>query len=282
VDSLYTVFLVLSLIALQRGEPRASWLMFALALLSKFQAIIFLPVIVILTFRRFGLLRLLQGSLMAAAVMVIAIAPFVAGSGLANGLKPYIGAFDFYPFVNVGALNLWYVFSPDAWMVNRFWTENPVSDAQLKYVGIVLFGLYTLLICWSMWRHSSERREFIWASALYFGFFMLLTEIHERHLYPAVVLFLIGTLADRRLWWVALPIMFTYTYNVAAIADLPFYWLSIDLVALLGFIGLPVALLNLALFGISSYVAVRFPTTARDHLKVYDNTAAELVAQTPA
>ena len=84
-----------------------------------------------------------------------------------------------------------------------------------------------------MWRQYVERREFVWATALYLAFFMLPTQIHERYLYPAAALSVIAIVQDRRMWAIALPLMLSFTSNIVAVPNEHFYWLGLDLKVLL-------------------------------------------------
>src|SRR5260221_188347 len=87
-----------------------------------------------------------------------------------------------------------------------------------------MLGLYTLLICVHAYRQADKPREFVWAAAQYVGFFMLPTEIHERYLYMGAVLCLIAVVQDRRLWWVALGLAYTLSFNLLNVAE-PLHWL---------------------------------------------------------
>src|SRR5258708_3980532 len=53
-DSLLTLLLILTLIALNRTRPLVAWAFFGVALLTKFQRIVLLPLFFTLTFRRYG------------------------------------------------------------------------------------------------------------------------------------------------------------------------------------------------------------------------------------
>jgi hypothetical protein len=99
-----------------------------------------------------------------------------------------------------------------------------------------------------MWRQAKEPREFIWATALMLGFFMLPTQIHERYLYPAVTLAVFAATQDRRMWIVALGLAATYTYNLFGVA-IPVLTQDQNMFGIETF-ALPAALLNVLLWGI--------------------------------
>jgi Gpi18-like mannosyltransferase len=270
-DAILTMLLAVCLIALNRDRLLWGWVLFALAVLMKFQAIILLPMAACLSWRRYGLRRTGVGLVIGGVIIAAVMLPFVIGSGYDMAMRPFTGAVGLYPNTTLNAYNLWYIGNPVSWVVKpglpHLW--ELVGDKQLlfetftyKDVGLGMFGLYGLLILTSVWRRPFERREFVWAGALYFGFFMLPTQIHERYLYPAAVFTLIGAAQDRRFWPVALGALFTYTYNVLVVVDERFIWLGVDFVNLFGDIAIYVALLNMVLLAWAAWVAISRPTVS--------------------
>ncbi len=223
-DSQYILLVALCLMALSLDHPVRAWLLFGLAVLTKQQSAVLTPILLIITYRRYGIRTLLTGSIIAGAVTLVVMTPFFIGSGIGNTLKPYLSATDTYPVLTMNSLNLWYVGSPHRLAVLPWPTEAPPDSQPLigpltsKQVGFVLIGLYTLVICITVWRQANERREFVWAAALYFAVFMLPTQIHERYLYPAAVLALLGAAQAPGLWVIAIGIMFTFSYNIELVA----------------------------------------------------------------
>jgi hypothetical protein len=145
------------------------------------------------------------------------------------------------------------VYAPNLWLLVG--NANPMAPdtdplmAGISYrmVGSILFGLYALLILWHAWRHADKSREFVWAGALYFGFFILLTEMHERYLYPAAVLLLVGVAQDARLWPVALVVLVTLFWGMANVSS-PAVWqailplISLSVIAAINIIGFVAAI----------------------------------------
>lgn len=275
-DSLLALFLVLALLALNRDRPRAAWLWYALALLMKFQAIVMLPLLGILTFRRYGWRWTLVAVLLALLLMVVVYAPFIATSGFDHALRPYFGTVDLYPFVTANAFNLWFLAVPPLWdIVPADIGRDVLRDTTLlvgsltyKQVGLYLFAVEVAVICWIIWRKSDKRYEFVWAAALYLAFFVLPTQIHERYLYQAALLAVLAVAQERRMALVALGLAVTYTYNVIAITDKPFVWFGLDFFALLGNVAAIIAAINLILLGITTAIlliaARSSPTTVRE------------------
>lgn len=221
-DSLMALFVILVLLALSRDKPLLAWLFFAAAMLTKFQSVVLLPLLVILTLRRYGRRALAVCTLLASIIGGVVLLPFFIGSGVQPTLMPYLSTVGEYPVVTANALNLWYVLSPHKPGVPLPWPDDKFSDAtsfmgivSYKQAGFVLLGLYVLFICCLVWRQAGQHREFIWAAALYLSFFMLPTEIHERYLYPTAVLLIIAITQQRRVWPLAIvsAVTLAYFYN---------------------------------------------------------------------
>lgn len=222
-ESLYTALLILSLIALEQDKPLASWAFWAFGLIIKFQSIVLLPLLVAHTLRQWGSNRLLQGVGISSVIFAGAIALFVVGSGWSGAGRPYTSTTSSYPYITVNAYNFWYAITlgqgnmrPDG--------QAFLSVLTYKQVGLALLGAYTLWLCIIIWRQIDHPRLFVWAAALFLGFFMLPTEIHERYLYPAAILIVLATAQQRRLLVVGIGLALTLAFNLLAVTEpLPFF-----------------------------------------------------------
>lgn len=218
-DSILSLLLVLSIMALHRGKPDAAWLWFGIALATKFQAIVLLPLLVVLTYRRFPLSTAITAALTGAFVFAAIMMPFVFANEWRLVSRPYIsGAVDLFPHTTVNAFNFWCFVDPGFWQgIYGFGPDDGrilIAPFTYKQVGFIMLGVYVLLICVVIWKRAHEHKEFVWAAALYFGFFTLPTQIHERYLYPGVVFAIIGIVQDKRLAFAALATYFTFTHNI--------------------------------------------------------------------
>src|SRR5450432_1650357 len=110
-DSAYSLFLILSLIALNRDRVILAWVMAAVAILLKQPAIFLLPLLFVVCFRRYGLRKTAIGIAVLAAVILAAFAPFVVTDGLKAGFSSYLDADNYAAFSNLtnNAFNLWHI-----------------------------------------------------------------------------------------------------------------------------------------------------------------------------
>jgi hypothetical protein len=126
-------------------------------------------------------------------------------------------------------------------VTNVDWIHEPnLADDKSAFAGLtyrtygyLVMGLYTLVILAAMWRDRAEKREYVWATALYLASFMLLTQAHERYIYNAAILALFAVAQEPRAWPLALGVQFTTAYNLAQVAA-PLPWFGRQFVWLTG------------------------------------------------
>jgi hypothetical protein len=253
-DAPFTAFVVLALLALNRDRPLWAWILFAIAALIKQPAAVVAPILLVVTFRRYGWRRTLISGVVSAAVFLLVTLPFALESGWEDALAPYLHASDAFPYFSNNAYNFWHALASIDKGGLMLFREPAYADAQLwigglsyKAAGLILFGTFVLLIMVLCWRQAHQKREFVWAAALFYGFFILPTQVHERYLFPAAVLLIIAIAQDRRVLPAAIAASVTYAYNIFAVTS--FDDLSRTFLAPANF-ALPIALLNVVTFGL--------------------------------
>lgn len=254
IDTLYVLLLVATLIALNRDRPVWAWALLAVAVLTKQQSLVVGPIILVVSFRRYGWRRTALGMAIAAGIIGVIYLPFLLHSGLSEPLTPYTAATSVHQLASVVAFNLWFIVSdathiyPD---VVKVW-----GPLDYRLIGMALVALYALVLLVGVWRNAHKKQEFVWATALYFGVFILLTQIHERYLMPAAILAMMAVVQDRRMWPLALLSAFTSTYNILQVAA-PIRWLGLD--PWIGPLGLVTPILNCLLLLEVTWIALSPP-----------------------
>jgi Gpi18-like mannosyltransferase len=177
-DAIYTFFLVLALVLALKKKPEVSAVVFAVALLTKPQAIALLPLIALLIFKENGLKRVFTSVAAFVATVFVVILPFDWSGNPVSFLSGiYFGAYDGYQYTSINAFNLWGLFG--------LW----VPDGGLYIVGWILFGVFSVFTLYALYKRfhaSGELLAVFGAFLLLFAFFMLPTRIHERYLFPAL------------------------------------------------------------------------------------------------
>ena len=176
-DAIYTFFLFLSLMLALKSKPKLSAVVFAIAILTKPQAIALAPLFIYLIYRKNGLKSLLFSVLVFTASIFVIILPFEWTNPVTFLSTIYFGAYGGYQYTSINAFNLWGMFG--LWM----------ADGNLYIVGWALFGAFSAFILYVLHKRfhaSGELLVLFSAFMLFFAFFMLPTRIHERYLFPAI------------------------------------------------------------------------------------------------
>ncbi len=202
IDSVFTVFTLLALVFGLRQQPGAAIVFYLLALNTKLQAIIFLPLVglVLLPAIIQHWRRALGGVLLAVLVQLILLWPFIeAGQLPAMWQTLTTGSVDLYPRTSLSAYNLWFLFFSHNSVV--------VADTEVFYGltyknwGLLLFCLTSAAILlplalrsfnciWQKRPLNAESAElvFLVATLIAVSFFYFNTQMHERYSHPALLM----------------------------------------------------------------------------------------------
>jgi Gpi18-like mannosyltransferase len=214
VDGIFTCLAFAAVLLALRQKLAGSVVLYVLALNAKLQAIVFLPLLLLLwlPLGRKAPRRVLPALAAGTAVQVLLLAPFIWGgeqSYLGRILQINFSAVSVYPYTSVNAFNIWVLLMPDA----LFWVPDTLVKFGLSYRhwGLLAFGgasaLALLPVLLGSWQRLRCRAVFTPAQAplvllvgglipLLFCFFN--TEMHERYWHPAVLFLGAYALVSRR------------------------------------------------------------------------------------
>ncbi|AZK48773.1 phospholipid carrier-dependent glycosyltransferase [Paenibacillus lentus] len=214
-DSFYVLFLISSLTALssRRLEKSAVW--FAIAALIKPQTFIFTPVwlLAFLYYRSWR--RVIASVLLGGFTFVLLALPFFWNNGGLPALMDlYRTTLASYPYATVNAFNLYALFGynwaplGDRWLLLSFRTWG-----MLFIFAAVAYAVYIYL----RKRGRDLTKSYFIALALIVIVFVLGTKMHERYMFPALLLSLFSFIhsRDRRLLYLYLGFSLTQYINVA-------------------------------------------------------------------
>lgn len=185
--------------------------LYVLSLLAKFQMIAFSPVIGFLFFRNIKLHSI--GVLVATLLIVISFAPWLMVGEFKNAVaQAYIETLGQYPYATYNAANLWMLLVGNVSDDSRqmislgFW---PWLDklGEVKYLGMLIFSIISLGVfirgVFLVIRRCDAQRlhyeAFYSALVSALAFFTFLPAMHERYIFPAVVLSTVCALLSPRL-----------------------------------------------------------------------------------
>ncbi len=203
-DAIQGFFLLAGLVALTASRPVAGGALLGLAAWTKPQTWALLPLAAVLTWRQSRQGGLVKAALAFAALSALVVSPFWR-HGTLGDLATLPGRIaSVMPFTSVYGSNLWWLLASGPRMeVDPPWL--PDSDpwlGGLSYAnwGYLLFGGLTLGGLWALTRPASRAMVFEVFAFLAFGFFMVVTKVHENHAFQALVLLAgAGLLGSHRL-----------------------------------------------------------------------------------
>ena len=196
VDSIPTLLALVALESTVRRRFLAAGVFAALAVLTKAQAAVILPIVVIAALRdAAGSGRALsKGLLGAAAATALTCGPlWTARDGV---LAAYTQAAGYYPFVHLNGFSAWFAANPLTEprldQMHRFYLRDDVAlvaGLTPHGIGLAAMGLVTLAVIARLWQRRADTVSIRWAAGvLPLAFFVLGTQMHERYLLPAVAL----------------------------------------------------------------------------------------------
>lgn len=198
-DSIYTFFMIASLYALMRSRYEISGALFSLAILTKPQSIILLPVLAYIILRNGRWKRAISSGLVSIASVFLFIAPFNWNGGPITFLIDKYSGYGVYPYNSINAYNFW--------ALRGFWKWDgggeppridmlsiPHSFLGMSYQmwGVIAFLVLTAFVIWQLHRRYEQKSAVFAVFLLMFGFFMIMTRMHERYLFPVFALLALG------------------------------------------------------------------------------------------
>jgi len=201
-DALYTTFLIISLFFFLKEKPLQGMLAFALSFSIKFQAIFFVPFLVVLLLKK--KVRWWQFLLVPAVYVVSCIPAVLLGSSWLDVLTIYLRQTTLFSQLSVNAPNL-YIFMP--------WE---VAELALMIGFIVAFCTLTAwIICTALNKREITPERMVLLALISVSLTpFVLPRMHERYFYPADALSLVAAFFNPELWFV--PFAFQLSSGLAS------------------------------------------------------------------
>jgi hypothetical protein len=198
-DGVVVLFIALSLYFAWRGKGLQAGILFALAVGFKPQPVIFLPLLLVFLYRSVGwreALRAIAGIAGASLLLWLPylVPPHFEVVAYARNLQRVVRAEHLT--ASHAAFNGWVLINADTTLIS----QRLVGLFTVQTVSTAAFALIVLLVLAGVWRDHSARALWSGAALLALGMFDVGTLQFERYLAPAVALFLLAALRDRRLW----------------------------------------------------------------------------------
>lgn len=201
VDDIMTCFIFISFYYGYRKKILLSLIFLMLAVNFKLQAIIFIPVIMLLILPEiissYSLKRLLGWIMIPITIQILIVLPFITSGTLGNIYKVIIESFGKYPVISVNAYNIWDIFLSGNLRI-RLDSEKFIG-LSYKNWGLIAFLSSSLLALLPLLKYSYKsifkkideaitiNKLLIISALIPLLFFYLNTQMHERYSHPVFV-----------------------------------------------------------------------------------------------
>ncbi len=222
-DGIFTLFSFAAVLALSSELFVLTGVCVALALLCKFQAIVFVPVIGLALLHRGvrSVLLSLMGFALTAAVFIY---PFIVAGHSADVWRIYTTFVDMFPGLSLSAYNLWWVlFHAQANAIDS--REVFLYGFTYKTIGLFLCATAFSVLLWKLhlvlrsYRSLEHRDTAIMATLCLcaLSFFLLNVQIHERYSYPFVIFGIVLAAVQPRYIWHMVALSLAAYFNLLAV-----------------------------------------------------------------
>ena len=186
VDQLGLFLFLLSIYYLIKEKTTLATIVFTVSFLMKFQNIIFIPIFYLYLLKKYSFQELIKSLRVTFLVLVVVTFPFWFYRQAASLIRLLTVNSDWFPWYSLNAFNFW-------WLASGL-NGLKLSDKNLvfgilnaKQSGLLFFSFFYFVACLKIYlaKKEDQRTEFILASSLIvFSFYHLLTQSHERYLFP--------------------------------------------------------------------------------------------------
>jgi hypothetical protein len=220
-DAIHSLLVLVAFLWLSVNRIGASFFTLGVAALTKPQAAIFAPLLLLWTYREKKLEGVVRASMAGALGATAMLAPILLAGG-GSGLLAYFGdTIGHHPILSANAHNLWWFLTGGQIDVPD--TREVLSGLPLTFraLSLVLFGIFYLAVLVKAAR-TDVQEMFAHGAYVAFAFFMLPTEIHENYGYALLPLLAVALARDKNLipFYVAISATMVLNY---ALSDPPWF-----------------------------------------------------------
>ncbi len=221
VDSLYTFMVVISLFLAYKRRIPASYAMMTFAILCKYQAIFYIPILGLITLPHFisKPMQILWSLLMIMTVILVFTFPLEDPTAILDVMKNSV---DMYPFPTMNAFNIWFLLEDKKALLeigtlkdtNAFWGLTYKTYGYIFFFTASFFALLpmlnrTLINIKNKTYEISYELIALSGALVALSFFYFLTQMHERYCHAAIFFIIIYCFSKRKYWIYGL---FSYAY----------------------------------------------------------------------
>lgn len=204
IDAFFSFFLIVFLYRLTQNRPERAAVWFALAVLIKPQALIFTPVLLLFFIYQRSWKRLLFSIGSGAVTLLVLAVPFIWNNGGISRLYHlYKDTLSSYPYASLNAFNLFALAGGNWKPIEHSWFYLTFQTWGIIFIVLSVIAVVVLSIG-KGWKDEAGQKKiavYLLALILITCLYVLGPKMHERYLFPAMLLCLFSfiQLKDRRL-----------------------------------------------------------------------------------
>jgi hypothetical protein len=227
-ESIYLVSALAAVVLALNGRNGLAAVALAFCVMTKPQALPFVLPFAAWFWAHGGLREIARVTAIGLAVAVAIWLPFIPAGGPLNYLRSLANyQNEIFPYLSLHAWNMWWLLQIAK--VGGFASDQiaVLGPITLRHVGFVLTGVVSLLVALVIARDPRPRTFILGLTASTLIWFGLLTQMHERYAYGALI-FLLLLIPERRIQWLCLALGVVYTLNLwSAVPPTPIFrvWL---------------------------------------------------------
>lgn len=221
-DSILALGMVAGTIAALNDRPFLAGVALAFGLAVKAQTIVVIPTLLVYLWRRFPPATVLAALGVGLATLVALLLPAILSGGWGPISYHYFTAAERFPQRSISSYNFWYLMDGFDTMVRHLPVNIARDDRRpilgpitSKEIGLTVLAVYVLYVLAAQWRRPTRINTAIATVMVFFGFFMLPTEMHDRYLVPGVAL--LALIAWQSHWLMTLYVALNITVSLNVI-----------------------------------------------------------------
>lgn len=219
-DAIYSMFLLAALVAWLYEKRDVCAVLLALSILTKLQGIVLFPLFAFLLFDPKKPKEMLRFATIGIFTFLVVCLPFAMGGVVEEVMNVYLGSVGRYGQVTIGAYNFWWSLMADSgWQIES--TTKLFDILSFTKAGILIFGMLYSVIVWmfhKQLRSVTNIDAYFYCSALLCAaFFLFLTQMHERYLFPFVVLGIPLIFMGRKIAAAYWAMVIAFTFNMMGV-----------------------------------------------------------------
>ncbi len=227
-DAIAVTLSFLSLLLALESRVVLACVAFVLALLVKQLALFVFPVLAVFLLRSTARWKAFAGFAALPATACLVLLPFIL-AGRVGDLYHHLSDASVHAALSANALNVWWIFTSVVQALDQLKEGVPIlqqiMDIKVSYmsssnmtihsIGRSCYVLFTLVNLFFLYRRSNSRNAYLFAAAMqYYGYFMLMTGVHENHLLYAPVFLAVLMFESRELKWLYFSVSFMVFINL--------------------------------------------------------------------